>query len=323
MNFSIAMVDHATPLLQGLKSTRKFLSSLGRFGNTPFLFSMYGSGELPQAFCRLCAVFGGTYYLGKSVDGIVLKGCDVQAIITNGQRITCKNFVIGAGACPELSIPNPSIQINEAVINRKICLLSDSILPSEKEQLTFASIFPKKPSTLDNKESLDDTIQEISNKQLNDNIYVQEAGFGPAVCPKGMYVLQMTSQQKHTVSSPSDIDVDSVLSDKESLLWTLDFKIVSKNIVINNETVYDSNIFYCNGPYFELDYDLTIEHAKQICKQIYPDEDFLPRAPDPEEIIIGGSPPANDDTSEESTQANPSENLDNTSSEPLAPDNQE
>ena len=317
------MVDNATPLLQGLKSTKKFLCSLGRFGNTPFLFSMYGSGELPQAFCRLCAVFGGTYYLGKSVDGIVLKGCDVQAIITNGQRISCKHFVIGAGACPELTIPNPSIQINEAVINRKICLLSDSILPSEKEQLTFASIFPKKPSASDNKESLDDTTQEFSNKQLNDNIYVQEAGFGPAVCPKGMYVLQMTSQQKHTVSSPSDIDVDSVLSDKESLLWTLDFKIVSKNIVISNESVYDSNIFYCNGPYFELDYDLTIDHAKQICKQIYPDEDFLPRAPDPEEIIIGGNPPANDDTSEETTEANPSENLDNTSIEPVTPDNQE
>ena len=68
---------------------------------------------------------------------------------------------------------------------------------------------------------------------------------------------------------------------------------------------------------------LSIEHAKQICKQIYPDEDFLPRAPDPEEIIIGGNPPANDDTSEETTQANPSENLDNTSIEPVTPDNQE
>ena len=209
------------------------------------------------------------------------------------------------------------------MINRKICLLSDSILPSEKEQLTFASIFPKY-SSISDKESLDDTIQEISNKQLSDNIYVQEAGFGPAVCPKGMYVLQMTSQQKHALSSSSNIDVGSVLSDKDSLLWTLDFKIISKNIVSNNESVSDSNIFYCNGPYYELDYDLTIEHAKQICKQIYPDEDFLPRAPDPEEIIIGGgSPPANDDTSEETTQANPSENLDNTSSEPVIPDNQE
>ena len=62
---SIAMVKDDATCLQGLEKTQKFLQSLGRFGNTPFLWSMYGSGELPQAFCRLCAVFGGTYYLGK------------------------------------------------------------------------------------------------------------------------------------------------------------------------------------------------------------------------------------------------------------------
>merc|ERR1719317_1642961 len=65
---SIAMTHPDSPQAVGLKATRKFLSSLGRFGSTPFLWSMYGSGELPQAFCRLCAVFGGIYYLGRSLD---------------------------------------------------------------------------------------------------------------------------------------------------------------------------------------------------------------------------------------------------------------
>lgn len=37
---------------QGLKATQSFLHSLGRFGNTPFLYPVYGCGELPQAFCR-------------------------------------------------------------------------------------------------------------------------------------------------------------------------------------------------------------------------------------------------------------------------------
>jgi RAB protein geranylgeranyltransferase component A len=53
--------------LEGLAATQKFLLSLGRFGNTPFLWPMYGSGELPQAFCRLCAVFGGVYYLVNKI----------------------------------------------------------------------------------------------------------------------------------------------------------------------------------------------------------------------------------------------------------------
>jgi RAB protein geranylgeranyltransferase component A len=56
---SIAMVEAGVSAGDGLRATKKFLSSLGRFGPTPFLWSMYGTGELPQAFCRLCAVFGG------------------------------------------------------------------------------------------------------------------------------------------------------------------------------------------------------------------------------------------------------------------------
>lgn len=41
-----------TPVSQGIYGTKRFLNSLGRFGKTPFLFSMYGSGETTQAFCR-------------------------------------------------------------------------------------------------------------------------------------------------------------------------------------------------------------------------------------------------------------------------------
>jgi RAB protein geranylgeranyltransferase component A len=58
-----------------------------RFGNTPFLWSMYGAGELPQAFCRLCAVFGGTYYLGRKIQGVVVSadGKTAEAIVAEGE----------------------------------------------------------------------------------------------------------------------------------------------------------------------------------------------------------------------------------------------
>ena len=49
---AIAMVTPETPTLEALRSTQKFLRSLGRYGNTPFLWPMYGSGEIPQCFCR-------------------------------------------------------------------------------------------------------------------------------------------------------------------------------------------------------------------------------------------------------------------------------
>ncbi len=47
---------------------KRFLRSVGRFGDSPFLFALYGSGELPQCFCRMSAVFGGLYYLNMTID---------------------------------------------------------------------------------------------------------------------------------------------------------------------------------------------------------------------------------------------------------------
>ena len=283
------MADENTPCLQGLKSTKKFLSSLGRFGNTPFLHCMYGSGELPQAFCRLCAVFGGTYYLGKDIDGIIFREGNIQGIITNGQRISCKHFVIGVSNCPENIKNIVNIPFYEVTLNRKICLLSDSILPSEKEQLTFASIKLRQS-----------TSTEDTDTSVYTHAFVQEAGYGPSVCPKGMYVLQMTSKQGSDLPPFAGTQVKSLLSDSDTLLWSLDFSIKSGQVGPDIDK-HISNIHFCNGPYYELDYDLTIDHAKMICKQIYPDDEFLPRAPDPDEIIIGGdnSENKNNETQEE------------------------
>ncbi|KJE89040.1 hypothetical protein CAOG_08429 [Capsaspora owczarzaki ATCC 30864] len=48
---------------QGVDRLCQYLSSLGRYSRTPMLWSQYGVAELSQAFCRLCAVFAGTYIL--------------------------------------------------------------------------------------------------------------------------------------------------------------------------------------------------------------------------------------------------------------------
>ncbi|KAG5529591.1 hypothetical protein RHGRI_030097 [Rhododendron griersonianum] len=43
-----------------------YAESLARFaGGSPYIYPLYGLGELPQAFARLSAVYGGTYMLSK------------------------------------------------------------------------------------------------------------------------------------------------------------------------------------------------------------------------------------------------------------------
>lgn len=36
----------------GLDAMKKYITSLGKYGNTPFISSLYGVSEFPQAFCR-------------------------------------------------------------------------------------------------------------------------------------------------------------------------------------------------------------------------------------------------------------------------------
>lgn len=97
--YAIAMGDDQTSCEVGVKRTKQFLQSLGRYGNTPFLFPMYGCGEIPQCFCRLCAVFGGVYCLKRSIENIHIDEAqnEFRSINCGGQTINAKALVIGNG----------------------------------------------------------------------------------------------------------------------------------------------------------------------------------------------------------------------------------
>merc|ERR1719300_440894 len=143
---SIAMTPLESPRNLGLNATRKFLSSLGRFGPTPFLWSMYGTGELPQAFCRLCAVFGGVYYLGRSLEGLVVKEGKAEAVVTEGRRIQCDQVVLPACLVPA-ELHQGEAEVSSASCSRAVLLSKASLLPTDKEQLTFLSL-PKEKDGL-------------------------------------------------------------------------------------------------------------------------------------------------------------------------------
>lgn len=74
---------------EGIRRVRRFQNSVLRYGTrTPFLYANYGSGELAQAFCRLCAVHGGTYVLNRGGAALV-KGEDGRrgVVTTEGEVV--------------------------------------------------------------------------------------------------------------------------------------------------------------------------------------------------------------------------------------------
>ena len=55
---------------EGLLQIYVFLSSLGKYSDTSLLVPIYGTSEVVQAFCRMCAVWGGVYVLRRYITEI-------------------------------------------------------------------------------------------------------------------------------------------------------------------------------------------------------------------------------------------------------------
>jgi RAB protein geranylgeranyltransferase component A len=55
-----------------INRTKLYVDSLRHYGKSPYLYPIYGLGDLPQGFARLSAIYGGTYILNKPVEGMLM-----------------------------------------------------------------------------------------------------------------------------------------------------------------------------------------------------------------------------------------------------------
>lgn len=53
---------------------------MARYGKSPYIYPLYGLGELPQGFARLSAIYGGTYMLNTNIDEVLYDGDKVSGI---------------------------------------------------------------------------------------------------------------------------------------------------------------------------------------------------------------------------------------------------
>lgn len=56
------------------------MNSIGIFGDTPFIYPIYGLGGIPEGFSRMCAVNGGTFMLQTDIDQIVFENGKVTGV---------------------------------------------------------------------------------------------------------------------------------------------------------------------------------------------------------------------------------------------------
>ncbi|CAD6199250.1 unnamed protein product [Caenorhabditis auriculariae] len=115
---------------------RLYSDSLARYGKSPYLYPLYGLGELPQGFARLSAIYGGTYMLDKPVDNIVIENGRAVGVKCGEEIVRGKQIYCDPSYAPERVK-------NVGKVVRAICLLNHPI-PNTNDAQSCQIIIPQK-----------------------------------------------------------------------------------------------------------------------------------------------------------------------------------
>jgi len=156
------------PAVDAIKRIKLYSESLARYGKSPYLYPMYGLGELPQGFARLSAIYGGTYMLDKAVDEIVVDSSGKVIGVRSGEEIAkCKQVY-----CDPSYVPLRVKKVAQVI--RCICLL-DHPIPNTKDALSTQIIIPQK---------------QVGRKS---DIYVSLVSYTHQVAAKGWFVAMVST----------------------------------------------------------------------------------------------------------------------------------
>ncbi len=111
-----------------------YTNSLARWGKSPYIYPLYGLGELPQGFARLSAIYGGTYMLDKKVDELVMQDGVVVGVKSGDEIAKCKAVI-----CDPSYAPQNVKKVAQVV--RSICILKHPI-PNTSDSDSVQLIIP-------------------------------------------------------------------------------------------------------------------------------------------------------------------------------------
>ncbi|MCJ1410964.1 Rab GDP dissociation inhibitor alpha [Ptychographa xylographoides] len=152
---------------------RLYVNSMARYGKSPYIYPLYGLGELPQGFARLSAIYGGTYMLNTTVDEVLYDGTKVSGIKATmkersdegeGMKFTtkCKKIIADPSYFPG------KVQITGHLL-KAICILDHPVAGTDRCD-SAQLIIPQ---------------SQVGRKN---DIYIAIVSSAHNVCPKGYYI---------------------------------------------------------------------------------------------------------------------------------------
>jgi Rab GDP dissociation inhibitor len=174
---------------------RLYVNSMARYGKSPYIYPLYGLGELPQGFARLSAIYGGTYMLNTTVDEILYEGGKVSGIKAtmkergeegDGMTFTtkCKKILADPSYFPD------KVEVVGHLL-KAICILNHPIASTDNSD-SLQLIIPQSQVGRKHGECAGIRSASYNNSMLTliftADIYVAMVSSAHNVCPKGYYI---------------------------------------------------------------------------------------------------------------------------------------
>ncbi|XP_076614293.1 rab GDP dissociation inhibitor beta [Chaetodon auriga] len=150
------------PFLETITRIRLYSESLSRHSTSPYIYPVYGLGELPQGFARLSAEYGGTFLLNRAVDEIVMDSGKVKAVKSDGKLFHCKQLI-----CDPSYVPARVRKVGRVI--RVICLLNHPV-KNTHEASSCQIIIPQ--AQLNRKSDIYISVVSYAHNVASDGVYI-------------------------------------------------------------------------------------------------------------------------------------------------------
>ncbi|KAI2624368.1 rab GDP-dissociation inhibitor [Hypoxylon sp. NC1633] len=163
-------IDVSGKAPETIERIKMYGNSVARYGKSPYIYPLYGLGELPQGFARLSAIYGGTYMLNTQVDEILYesgKAAGIKATMT--------------GIEPEMKFETKAKMIlgDPSYFSNKVKIVG---------HVLKAICILRHPLTGTNDSDSCQLIIPQSQVGRKNDIYIACVSSAHNVCPKGYYI---------------------------------------------------------------------------------------------------------------------------------------
>ncbi|KAJ3025220.1 UNVERIFIED_CONTAM: Rab proteins geranylgeranyltransferase component A [Siphonaria sp. JEL0065] len=188
---------------EGIAAVKQYLGSIGRFGATPFLSGVYGtSSEVSQAFCRVCAVHGGTYILEYSPTSSLYETDEAGQLqfVFNGRDVLEKGNSEETVLATKWVVASPSC----ATRFQSVLQQSNVVYTEEKETKRISRCIAIYESKIDAIGEPGLIVIPPKDNTKNGIVAIQHS-HNTLVCPSGKFVLYLSTESDATSTAKQDL----------------------------------------------------------------------------------------------------------------------